>query len=273
MLRTLVSNRRVIVGTCGMLILFAGALFAPFVAPHNPDKMRPEMAFHSPCTEFPFGTDDYGRDILSRLIFGARTSIQIAVFAVLIATVCGVSLGTVSAYWGGVADQIIMRTMDMLISIPPVLFAIALVAFLGTGVPYLILAIAVLYTPRFARIAYSSSLSIKESDFVQASQAIGSSHLRIVCTDILPNIMAPVIILASLSLGRAILLESGLSFLGLGPPPPTPTWGNMLSKARELMDVRPVLIIWPSIAVAAAVLIFNTIGDGLRDALDPRLKI
>ena len=166
-----------------------------------------------------------------------------------------------------------MRMMDILFSFPPILFAIAIVAFLGTGITQLIFAIGILYIPRFARIAYGSALSIKASDFVQASQAIGSSHLRIICTDILPNIMAPVIIFISLSLGRAIILESGLSFLGLGPPPPTATWGNMLGKARELMDIQPLLTIWPSAAVGGTILLFNTLGDGLRDALDPRLKI
>jgi peptide/nickel transport system permease protein len=253
--------------------LFIVVLLAPFLVPYDPDQMKPDQAFQLPDRNHWLGTDDYGRDLLSRLIIGARISIQIAVLAILAAAFCGVSLGTTAAYLGGVGDTAIMRIMDILIAFPPILFAIAIVAFLGTGITQMICAIAVLYTPRFARIAYSSAISIKANDYVQASQALGSSHFRIICTDILPNIMAPVIIFISLSLGRAIILESGLSFLGLGPPPPTATWGNMLGKARELMDIQPLLTIWPSAAVAGSILLFNTLGDGLRDALDPRLKI
>lgn len=273
MLRMLLNNKRVLVGAVGSAVLFVIVFFAPFLAPHNPDQMNPDKAFQPPSRTFLLGTDDFGRDILSRLIYGTRISIQIAASSILAAAVCGVSLGIAAGYLGGFGDSLIMRFMDILISFPPILFAIAFVAFLGTGTSQLILAIGILYIPRFARIAYSSVLSVKESDFVEAAHALGSSHLRIILTDILPNIMAPVIIMISLSLGRAIILESGLSFLGMGPPPPTATWGNMLGKARELMDVQPLLAIWPSAAVAGSILLFNTLGDGLRDVFDPRLKL
>jgi ABC-type dipeptide/oligopeptide/nickel transport system permease subunit len=255
------------------IILFATAFLGPFLSPHDPNKMNPGKALQMPNKTFLLGTDHYGRDTLSRLINGTRISIKISVFAVLIAALCGICLGTIAGYAGGIVDNVIMRVMDIFISFPPILFAIAIVAFLGTGVPHLIFAIATIYAPRFARLSYSSVLSIKENDYVQAAQALGSSHLRIICTDILPNIMPPIIVLISLSLGRAILLESGLSFLGMGPPPPEATWGNMLARARDIMDVKPVQVIWPSAAVATSVLAFNTLGDGLRDILDPRLKI
>ncbi len=267
------SNRRVVAGGITVAVILFAALLAPVLAPHDPTQMHPSKAFANPGREYLLGTDEFGRDIFSRLIYGVRISVQIAAYSVLIASVFGVLLGAMAAYAGGFVGNLIMRMMDILMSIPPILFAIAIVAFVGTGVPHIIAAIGILYIPRFARIAYSTSLSVKENDFVKASRSIGARHWRIIFKDILPNITAPIIVLFSLSIGTAILLETGLSFLGMGPPPPTPTWGNMLSGARDLMDIKPLLVIWPSAAVALTVLAFNILGDGLRDVLDPRLRL
>jgi len=267
------GNIRVIVGGCAIIILFVTAVLAPFLAPFDPDKMNPSKSLKDPGGIYLLGTDDLGRDIFSRLVYGARISLLIAMAAVFLSAVGGVFLGVLAGYAGGLTDTAVMRMMDILMSFPPILFAIAIVAFLGTGVPHLIAAIGILYTPRFARIAYSSTISVRENEYVKSSRAVGSSHARIIFQDILPNIMAPIIILVSLSVGTAILLESGLSFLGMGPPPPTATWGNMIGRSRDLMDIKPIMVVWPSAAIALTVLAFNIFGDGLRDVLDPRLKI
>ena len=268
----LLTNGRVVAGGVAVAVILLTALFAPILAPQEPTQMNPSKAFASPGRAYLLGTDEFGRDIFSRLIFGVRISIQIALYSVVLAAVFGVLLGATAAYAGGVVGNLMMRMMDILMSIPPILFAIAVVAFIGTGVPHITVAIGILYIPRFARIAYSTSLSVKENDYIKASRSIGAGHHRIIFVDILPNISAPIIVLFSLSIGTAILLETGLSFLGMGPPPPTPTWGNMLGGARDLMDVKPMLAIWPSVAVALTVLAFNILGDGLRDVLDPRLR-
>jgi len=272
-MRQLFGNVRVIVGGAAIVLLFMMALLAPTIAPFEPNRMNPSKALKDPGSVYLLGTDDLGRDIFSRLVYGTRISLSIALTAVFIAAMAGVFLGVVAGYAGGLVDTAIMRMVDILMSFPPILFAIAIVAFMGTGVPNLIAAIGILYTPRFARIAYSSTMSVKENDYVKASRAIGASHFWIVANDILPNIMAPIIILISLSVGTAILLESGLSFLGMGPPPPTSTWGNMIGRSRDLMDIKPIMVVWPSAAIAITVLAFNIFGDGLRDVLDPRLKI
>lgn len=272
MLWMILKNKRVLASGWFVLLVFCLALFAPVLAPYDPAKMHPRFSLEPPSKRFWLGTDDYGRDTYSRLIYGARISIQVALCSVGLALLIGVSLGVSAAYLGGLVDTIIMRLMDVTISFPPIILAIAIVAFLGTGVLKLILAISLLYIPRFARIAYSSALSVKQHEYVEAARALGASDFRIITQSILPNMTAPIIIQSSLSLGSAILLESGLSFLGLGPPPPTATWGVMVAKARDLMDIEPTLVIWPSLAIALSVLAFNTLGDGLRDALDPRLR-
>ena len=272
-MKQIIKNVRVVVGGFAIIILFLTAVLAPVLTPFEPDKMHPAKALSDPGRIYLLGTDDLGRDIFSRLVYGARISLSIALTAVFLAALCGVFFGLLAGYTGGFIDTVIMRLVDILMSFPPILFAITIVAFLGTGVPHLIAAIGILYTPRFARIAYSSTMSVKENDYVKASRAIGTSHSWIVVKDILPNIMVSIIILISLSVGTAILLESGLSFLGMGPPPPTSTWGNMIGRSRDLMDIKPIMVVWPSAAVAMTVLAFNIFGDGLRDVLDPRLKI
>ncbi len=224
-----------------------------------------------PSAEFLLGTDDFGRDMLSRIIWGTQISLLVAGVAVLIAGTLGVLSGLVAGYFGGWLDTVIMRWFDIMLSFPTVVLALAIVTFLGNSLPNLMLTIGIAQTPTFARLVHGAVLSVKQNEYVEAGRVVGASDWRIIRKAILPNIAAPIIIQASLSAGFAILVESGLSFLGLGVMPPTPSWGLMVSNARGYMDQVPSLVLWPSAAVAVTVLSFNMLGDGLRDALDPRL--
>lgn len=256
----------------GMLIVIALiTLAAPLAAPHSPTTLLGNP-LQEPNRQYLLGTDDFGRDYLSRLIYAGRVSLGVAAGSVALATVVGVTLGLIAGYARGILDTIIMRTMDIFLSFPTIVLAIAIVAFLGPSIRNLIVIIGVIYIPRFVRIVYGSTLQIAEAEYVQASRVIGSTNARIVRTAVLPNVMAPIFVQVSLSLGLAILVESGLSFLGLGAQPPTPTWGNMISGARPFMEMYPHLLIAPSIVIGLTILMLNTLGDGLRDALDPRLK-
>ena len=254
-----------------LVILGLMTIAAPLVAPHSPTKLLGAPLI-SPGSDFLLGTDDFGRDVLSRLIYAGRVSLGVSAGAVALATLAGVTLGLCAGYFRGAPEFIIMRGMDLILSFPTIVLAIAMVAFLGPSIRNLIIIIAIIYTPRFVRIVYGSTLVIGDSDFVHAARVIGSSNARILRTAILPNVMAPIFVQVSLSLGFAILVESGLSFLGLGAQPPTPSWGNMISGARPYMELYPHLLIFPSIVIGITILMLNTLGDGLRDALDPRLR-
>jgi peptide/nickel transport system permease protein len=265
-------NRRILIGG-GILTLFILiAVLAPLVAPHDPLQPNPARSLAPPSPAHPLGNDEFGRDVLSRLIFGARISIQVSIVSVALALSVGTLAGLVAGYFGGLADLAIMRSADVLLSIPPVLLAIGVVAILGPSVPNLILTIAVLYAPRFARVAYASTKAVRGLDYVLAGLALGARNAYLLRKAILPAIVAPLIVQGSLALGAAMLLESGLSFIGLGAQPPTPSWGSMVSSARSIMERVPLLVLWPSIALAAAILSFNILGDGVRDALDPRSR-
>lgn len=268
---TALRNPRVSVPLTVLLLIALVTVAAPLVAPYSPTKLL-GMPLQKPGGDHLLGTDDFGRDVLSRLIYAGRVSLGVAAGAVALATVAGVTLGIVAGYSRGLIDTIIMRSMDILLSFPTIVLAIAMVAFLGPSIRNLIIIIGVIYTPRFVRIVYGSTLQISEAEYVQASRVIGSSHARILRTAILPNVMAPILVQISLSLGLAILVESGLSFLGLGAQPPTPTWGNMIASARPFMESFPHLLISPSVVIGTTILMLNTLGDGLRDVLDPRLK-
>ena len=270
--RRLGRNKRILIGGGIVLSFVLLAVFAPLAAPHDPLKMYSNAFFHPMSRRFPLGTDQFGRDMLSRLIFGARASMQVATIGVAISTVSGLCLGLLAAYYGGWVDTIIMRVMDVIMSFPTIVLAIAIVAFLGTSMNILMLTIGFLYMPGVTRIVYSTGLTIKYKEFVIAARAIGAGGLRIMRTAILPNIMGSLLVRISLNMGFAILLESGLGFLGLGVRPPTPSWGAMISAGRGYMEMQPLYVIWPAVFVSLAVLSFNTLGDGLRDALDPRLR-
>jgi peptide/nickel transport system permease protein len=262
-----------ILGGGGVLLAFiAIAVLAPLIAPHDPVLPNPAQTLALPSAEYPLGNDEFGRDVLSRLIWGARISMQVSITSIALALGFGTLTGLVAGYYGGLADFLVMRGADVLLSIPPVLLAIGVVAILGPSVPNLILTIAVLYTPRFARVAYASTRAVRGQDYVLASRALGARDLAILARAVLPAILTPLIVQSSLALGAAMLLESGLSFIGLGAQPPTPSWGSMVSSARNIMERVPLLVVWPSIALATAILSFNILGDGVRDALDPRAR-
>jgi len=248
------------------------ASLAPLLMRHDPNRLNPRVKVQPPSQTYVLGTDEFGRDILSRLAYGARITLIVTFASVVLAAVGGTALGTVAAYAGRAVEMVIMRTMDGMLCFPPILLGIFVVTFLGPSLVNLILVIGVLYIPRFTRVVHSSTLAIRELEYVESARALGSSALRIVARAILPNILAPIMVQASLAAGHAILLESGLSFLGLGPPPPAPSWGRMVEQSGRYMQLSILPIIWPSAAISATVLGFNLLGDGLRDLLDPRLR-
>ena len=264
------QNRLSVVG----LALIAGFLLlafaAPLLAPADPMAQALYNRLSPPTLEHPFGTDDFGRDILSRVIYGARISLRVGIVAVLIALVLGTGIGLVAGYWGGWIDQVLMRVMDLLLAFPSILLAIGIVAILGPGLENAMLAVGIVAVPQYARLVRASVLTVRETDYVLAARAMGASDARILALAILPNCLAPLIVQATLGLATAILDAAGLSFLGLGAQPPTPEWGAMLSQGRELIVRAPWVLTFPGGAIFLTVLAFNLVGDGLRDALDPK---
>ena len=248
------------------------AVAAPIVAPHDPLAMAPRALLAPPGASYPLGTDQFGRDLLSRLLYGTRVSLTVSAAAVAVALAGGGGIGVASGHYGGRVDAVLMRSMDVIFAFPAVLLAIAIMAAAGTAVWTIIAAIAIVYTPQFARVSRASVLATRGLEYVEAAAALGAGTRRILVRHILPNISAPVVVQTSLSLSLAILTESALSFLGLGTQPPTPSWGNMLADARRLMAVAPWTAVFPGAAIALIVLGFNLLGDGLRDLLDPRLR-
>jgi peptide/nickel transport system permease protein len=225
-----------------------------------------------PSASHPFGTDKLGRDVASRIVYGARVSLLIGVVAVAIMVIIGLVAGAIAAYYGGWWDSIIMRTADVFFAFPYILFAIVLIAVLGKGLQNVFLAIGILGWPSIARVFRSSILSVKESEYVDAARAMGASVRRILVRHIMPNSVAPIIVYATMSVGGAILTEAALSFLGMGVQPPAPSWGGMLSEARSLIFTAPWVMLYPGVAIITTVLAFVLLGDGLRDALDVKLK-
>lgn len=262
-------NVRIVVGGGIVAVLILVGLLAPIVAPYDPLVPDPSRSLAPPSAANLLGNDEFGRDVLSRLMYGARISMTVSMVSVALALAVGAAAGLVAGYYGSLADWLIMRTADVLLSIPPVLLAIGVVAILGPTLPNLILTIAVVYAPRFARVAYASTRAVRGLDYIQATVAIGAHHRYVLWRAVLPAILAPLIVQASLALGAAMLLESGLSFIGLGARPPTPSWGSMVSSARAVMERLPLLVFWPSAVLATTILAFNVLGDGVRDALDP----
>ncbi|MCB2226093.1 MAG: ABC transporter permease [Desulfarculaceae bacterium] len=272
LLKRLLKNKIGLIGVIVIGLNLAVALAAPLLATHDPLAINLEMQAAPPSAEHWFGTDEYGRDIYSRVIYGSRISLYICLLSVVLATVGGVITGAAAGYFGGLLDNVIMRFMDALMSFPAILLAIAILAALGPNLYNVIIALGVVYVPRFARIVRSSVLSLKEKEFVEASRAMGNGDVYIIFRHILPNCTAPLIVQATASLAYAILAESSLGFLGLGAPPPAPSWGNILSDARNFMMENPMMTVFPGVAITLAVLGFNLLGDALRDVLDPRLK-
>jgi peptide/nickel transport system permease protein len=254
------------------LLVFT-AIFANVLAPYDPLSAQPEMRLAPPNWDHPFGTDDIGRDVFSRVIHGTRISLWVGLLAVGIGTVAGTIVGLISGYWAGGLDLVLQRVMDALMAIPALILALAIVSVLTPSTTNAMLAIAVVIIPGNSRIVRGAVLSAKQNPYVEAAQALGCRHRRILISHILPNVTAPILIIASIWLGNAILIEASLSFLGLGTQPPTPSWGLMLSSTgRAFMEQAPWLAIFPGLAISLAVLAFNLFGDALRDAWDPKLR-
>ncbi len=264
--------RQVLTAAPIVALLILVAVLAPILAGHDPNTLNPRAKAAPPSRAYLLGTDEFGRDMWSRLVHGARITLLVGLSSVLLAASGGTILGTVAAYSGRWAETAIMRAMDGMLCFPPILLGIFVVTFLGQSLLNLILVIGVLYIPRFTRVVHSSTLAIRELEYVESAQALGASALRIIVRAILPNILAPILVQGSLAAGHAILLESGLSFLGLGPPPPTPSWGRMVEQSGRFMQLSVLPLLWPSLAISVTVLSFNLLGDGLRDLLDPRLR-
>lgn len=263
-------NGRLVLGLVLVASLCASAALAPLLAPFSPLKQDYGHMLVAPAWPHPLGTDEFGRDILSRLLWGGRISLAVAGGALVVATGIGVPTGVAAAYIGKLADTILMRFTDLIIVFPPILLAIVIVSFLGANPFNLAVIIGVTNFPRLSRLAYAVTMQARTNLFVEASRALGASDARILVRDILPAIVPTLLVDAALLVGFAILTESGLSFLGLGIQPPTPSWGLMIADARMIMAQSPLAIVWPSLTITATVLAFQITADGLRDALDPR---
>ena len=266
------KNKLAVLGLIIIVIIFLVAIFANFIAPYSFDQQDLLSCFQGPSAQHWFGTDEFGRDIFSRVVYGTRISLLIGFVAVAIAMVIGVLLGAFSGYYGATVDNIIMRLMDILLSIPQIILAIAIVAVLGNGLFNLMLAVGISSIPHYARIVRASVLSVKDQEFIEAAKAAGSSDLRIIFKHIIPNCLAPIIVQATLGVAMAILTAAGLSFVGLGISPPTPEWGSMLSSARSYIRDYAYMTMFPGLAIMITIFALNVLGDGLRDAFDPKLK-
>ncbi len=271
-------NKTAVAGLIIIVIFILVAIFAPYISPHDPietalyDQLKPPVWYEGGTTKNLLGTDDLGRDILSRLIYGARISLLVSVISVSLAFFFGTLIGAISGYKKGWIDNIVMRIMDIILSFPYILLAIVIVAYLGPNLKNAMIAIGITYIPRFARIVRGSVLEECEKDYVTAARAIGANEFRIIFIAILPNCLGPLIVQTTLNFASAILDAAALSFLGLGAQPPTPEWGAMIAQSRSLILRASWVMTLPGLAILFAVLGFNLLGDGLRDALDPRMR-
>lgn len=266
-------RRTAVLGALIILVLVMLGILGPSLAPYDPNDQSFPRQLQPPSARFLMGTDEFGRDILSRLIYGARIALEVGLLAVAVALIFGTFLGLVAGYFGGWADFIIMHLIDIMLAFPYLLLAMIVVAVLGPGLRNAMIAVGIVYIPQYARLVRGTVLSIRESDYVQAARAVGASDLTIMFRHVLSNSLAPIIVQSSLSVGWAIVNAAGLSFLGLGAQPPTPEWGAMLTSGREYMLQAPWITTFPGLAILLTALGFNLLGDGLRDALDPRLKV
>jgi len=271
--RRLFRDKLALVGLAIMGAFLLTAVLAPVLAPYDPIEQSLVDRREPPSSQNPLGLDDLGRDILSRVIFGARKSLQVGVMSVTMAIVVGTWIGATSGYLGGWVDSLVMRIMDIMLAFPALLLAIAIVTILGPGLLNMLYAIGIVSIPVYARIARASVLSVKMQDYVLAARSLGASPVRILVRHVMPNCLTPLIVQGTLGIGTAILDAAGLSFLGLGAQPPTPEWGAMLGQGRYAMFTAPHIVLFPGLAIVLTVLGFNLLGDGLRDALDPRLRL
>jgi peptide/nickel transport system permease protein len=266
------KNKIAFIGLIIILFLIFVAIFAPFLASHHPYEQNLEKALLAPCLEYPFGTDDLGRCIFSRIIFGTRTSLQIGIIVTSITACIGIIMGLIAGYYGGLADEIIMRLVDIFLAFPGLVLALTIAGLMGPGFFNVMFALSLVGWMGYTRVVRGSVLAVKEKEFVETAKSLGANNLYILIHHILPNVIAPVIVMATLGIGHTILAAAGLSFLGLGAQPPIPVWGAMLNNGKAFMRTAPHLTIFPGLAIMITVLAFNFLGDGLRDLLDPRLK-
>lgn len=271
-LQTLWRNRQLLAGSALVFIFIVAAVLAPLIAPYDYQEQSLKDARQGPSFTHLFGTDDVGRDILSRIIYGARISLVIAGTTVMLSVTGGVLLGLMAGYFGRLWETGITALMDVLLTIPPIILAIAIVSVLSSGVTSVIVAVIITLIPRFARLVRGVVLVLREQEYVTAARLVGARNIRIIFHHILPNVLGVITVQASLGAGQAILIAAALSFLGLGVQPPAPEWGAMLSRGRTYLTTTPHMVVFPGLAIFTLVLGFNLLGDGLRDALDPRLR-
>lgn len=269
--RRLAKHPAVLLGAFLTLVAVIGAVFAPLISPYDPIAISAVDRLQGPSAAHLLGTDQYGRDNLSRILYGGRTSLFVAGASILFATVVGGTLGLMAGYLRGAFDVLLMRVTDVLLSFPAILLAIALIAFYGNSILNLVLAIGIVYTGPFVRVARAAVFTVREELYVEAARALGARGGRIVLLGILPNILAPLIVEITLRLAYAVLTEASLSFLGLGPPPPTPSWGQMIAEGQRFLALSPWSAVTPGLVIMLTVLGFNLLGDGIRDLTDPRL--
>ena len=270
--KRLKRNKLALFGLSIVILLILVAIFAPFIAPYDPIARVKEDSLQPPGAKYWFGTDILGRDIFSRVIYGSRISLMVGIVAVGISLMIGLTLGALSGYFGNISDTVIMRIADIFFAFPYILGAIAIMTVLGPGIFNIFIAIGILGWASFARIFRGSILSIKNKEYIEAARALGASNFRIISKHIFPNAFAPIIVYGTMTVGTAIIVEAALSFLGIGVQPPTPAWGKMLSEALDYIDIASWMMIFPGLAIVITVLGFVLLGDGLRDAFDPKMK-
>lgn len=271
-LNMLVKNKAALIGLIIILLLIIVALFGKFFMPYNPYEGELSQSLQAPSAAHVFGTDEQGRDILSRIIDGTKISLRVGVTSVAIALSIGTVIGSIAGYYGGKIDMLLMRIMDIILAFPSLLLAIAFMSALGKGIDKAVIAISIVTIPEYARIVRGCILTVKENEYVQAAKVIGNKDRTIIFKHILPNVMSPIIVRATLGISTAILETSALGFLGLGVQPPLAEWGSMLGAGRGYFYNAPHIVLFPGIAITITVLAFNLFGDGLRDALDPKLR-
>lgn len=270
--RVFFKRKLVVFGLVIIAILIFMAVFAPWVSPHDPYEQDLLNIRGAPSWEHPLGTDTLGRDLLSRIIYGSRTSLIVGIVAIGLAASIGISLGLVAGYFGGLIEAVIMRLIDAILAIPLILLALTIAALLGSGLTNIVIALGIGLVPPYARLVAGQTIALKEHDYISFLRAIGSGHGRIMVQHILPNSFPPVIVLMTTMLGQAILAEAGLSFLGVGVKPPDAAWGAMVSEGYRYLFTTPILSFAPGLAIMLTVFAVNMVGDGLRDAIDPRLR-
>jgi peptide/nickel transport system permease protein len=267
------NNKTFVISLIFLIPIIFIAIFGPWLAPRDPFELHSNLTLRAFAPGFPLGTDEFGRDILSRLILGIRPTLLIALGATILAFGFGLTFGITAGYFGKITEQVIMRAIDIIQCFPPILLAIMVVAFWGAGIKNLMIIIGIVYIPNFARIAYSSTLQVKKLEFVESEISLGASSFRVLLGSIIPNIMSAMIVQISLTIASSILLESGLSFLGMGVLPPAPSWGQMIGDSKGYISIDPMYAVWPSLCLVITILSANLLGDSLRDILDPKLNI